>query len=298
LSVKGFFGHNDLPQSKATPLRDVYTDLARITAAEGRPEWLIIGGIFGDEIPREPRSRLLPICPSVKSNELPTYTINRKPEATTKYVTCAAFFLDNFDIEFKTHSLPHIVSARMFKVKSTPKPYGKNRSPRSSDQVNFKYARIKFEGGLEGKVKYFGSRGEMGVYVGKVSRAPYSVNMFNTKSGRYFLFMSFSSKDGWQQVGAGLFEKSRGSYSKRKTMFTIGRGASPYLYTWPYDYNTTHSWRRVNVQSTFRVKVLGARRSIDTRSLSQPKSQRKPKQYREYWTNFRWKVPDLSKLKR
>ncbi|KAF7558238.1 hypothetical protein G7Z17_g197 [Cylindrodendrum hubeiense] len=244
----------------------VFNDLARKTAARGDigPVWLTIGGIAGSSILRNPHSQIIPKFPhtegaNVKSNNAPPKMgFGKRWEWTGFHTDDSPFYIPQYDIQFLTHSHPHVISATMLHVK-----YHKVKSTKSipqggeGRQVKRTVASIRLRDMLgkctyAGKIPHLSTNPDLyGLYIGQVedmTRSGSKLNAsdivefgktpsasFNFSKQRYLLFINWNDRHRrWEYAADGIFKpKYNWRPPSRRYMLTVGTGAQKRFKRWP-----------------------------------------------------------------
>jgi hypothetical protein len=224
----------------------LFQDLARKTAAINSqgPAWLTISGVDGSLIPRSPSSQILPKYPHVPNDGEPTYKDKAgNNQWVGQWVDKTDDYISRFDIQFFTHSHPHIINAQMIVIKSA---FINNRKKR---RMRLKLGRTgKYQGSCICRKDgggFFSNGTEIegcqAVYVGKVGDLRiYTKSLYANQY--YFLFMKWRpSSGGWKLIGDGVFRPNTGGPNFKPTsavmgkrqIFTVGSGSQTWKDKWP-----------------------------------------------------------------
>jgi hypothetical protein len=247
-SVMGLFGVQIDPYRKNRDATYLFNDLARkaaastITKAIGSPCWLTLGRITsvnaGDAtIPRDPVSRLIPQFPNIQPNQTPTYNDGR---SVVDLIESSGNYIRVFDLQFITHSHPHIINARVSWLRKGDIDVRRNRLTFRTKAATCHYQ------DFNGRLQKRGGSGIVAVYVGKVesmtagkiawprSRMDLRTKLYN--NGRYLLFMEYRGNQ-WQLVGNGIFMPSVAKWNPppNRYIFTVGENAQQQKSIWRAD---------------------------------------------------------------
>jgi hypothetical protein len=246
-SAMGLFGLQIDPYRKHRDATYLFYDLARKAAAStitrpiGSPCWLTLGRIVGRSfeyhIPRDPASQLIPRFPNIQANQPPTYNDGR---SVLKMIESSGNYIKTFDIQFITHSHPHIINALM-----SPLCYNDVLVRQGMLTFRGKTARCHYQD-FGGRLEKRKGSGVWAVYVGQVKsmrsgKIAWPRNRTDVRTrlytdARYLLFMEYRQKK-WQLVGNGIFMPSDRDWNPplRRYNITVGQDSQQRRKLWAAD---------------------------------------------------------------
>ncbi|KAF1917729.1 hypothetical protein BDU57DRAFT_493968 [Ampelomyces quisqualis] len=264
-SIMGIFNLNIDPFKKNRDPTFMFNDLIRKTAASpniGAWAWLSIGGVTGNDIPPDPASRIIPRFPhdelniAATSNKPPEMEFAGRWEWVGHHVDRSPFYIKstggyntNHNINFMTHSQPHILNATMIPINQKPtspttkrvNTVGRKGVTRNKSMLKLlsKTAECIYSGDLIGEWKGAGSI--QAVFVGTVGDMRKSSFKIATATPlrdytgwKYFLFFKYRrSEKRWYVVANGVWNAPTWTPSLRsRVIFNVGRFAQHRFRKW------------------------------------------------------------------
>ncbi|KAF7932048.1 uncharacterized protein EAE97_009069 [Botrytis byssoidea] len=267
-SIMGIFNLVIDPFKKNHDPSFMFNDLARKTGATpsiGAWGWLTIGGVTGGDIPFDGTSGIIPRFPhdeakvAATTNQAPEMNfggrwewVGHHVDHSPFYITSPGSYSTSHNINFMTHSQPHIINATMIPVNHKPIVKGSRlvmtggrkgvRRTVSMLKLMNSWGRCVHSGDLAGSWSQPGSI--QAVFVGKVGDMSTAVEVAKPRYGyagwMYFLFFKYSrSEKKWQIVANGAWNPPKGwklPVSSR-SIFNVGHHAQERLKKWSADDN-------------------------------------------------------------
>ncbi|KAF7952748.1 hypothetical protein EAE96_005976 [Botrytis aclada] len=267
-SIMGIFNLVIDPFKKNHDPSFMFNDLARktgATASIGAWGWLSIGGVTGSDLPLDVTSGIIPRFPHDEAKV--AATTNQPPEMnfggrwewvghhvdySPFYITSPGSYRTSHNINFMTHSQPHVINATMIPVNHKPKLIGSRpvmsvgrkgvtRTVSILKLMNYS-GRCVHNGDLAGSWSQPGSI--QAVFLGEIGDMSGAVEVakprYSYKGWMYFLFFKYSrSERKWKIFANGAWNPPTGwkfPVSSR-SIFNIGHDAQQRFKKWSADDN-------------------------------------------------------------
>ncbi|KAM0137437.1 hypothetical protein ACHAO1_003999 [Botrytis cinerea] len=286
-SIMGIFNLVIDPFKKNHDPSFMFNDLARktgATASIGSWGWLTIGGVTGSDIPLDATSGIIPRFPHDETRV--AATTNQPPEMdfggrwewvghhvdqSPFYVTSTGSYRTSHNINFMTHSQPHVINATMIPVNYKPILVGSRlvatagrkgvRRTVSMLKLMNSSGRCVHSGDLAGSWSRPGSI--QAVFVGKVGDMSGTVEVAkplnNYKDWIYFIFFKyFRGETKWKRVANGAWNAPTGWKPpvSSRSIFNVGHHAQKRLKKWSADDNVWVDQRYQPLRHSYGVEPL------------------------------------------
>jgi hypothetical protein len=291
-SIMGIFDLQIDPFKKNRDAAFMFNDLIRKTAASpniGAWAWLTVGGVTGNDIPPDASSGIIPRFPhdelniAATSNKPPEMDFHGRWEWVGHHVDRSPFYIKSVsdyntshNINFMTHSQPHIINATMIPINLKPtspttrrvNTVGRKGVTRNKSKVKIlsKTADCIYSGDLVGEWRGAGSI--QAVFVGTVGdmrtgTPPIKVDPSNTSATNYsgwkcFLFMRYKkSVKSWCVVANGVWNAPTWTPpSSFRYIFNVGDRAQTRHRKWKTNDNNWVDQRTRRFKHTYGVEAL------------------------------------------
>ncbi|KAK6603204.1 hypothetical protein H4I96_05972 [Botrytis cinerea] len=246
--------------------------------------WLTIGGVTGSDIPLDATSGIIPRFPHDETRV--AATTNQPPEMdfggrwewvghhvdqSPFYVTSTGSYRTSHNINFMTHSQPHVINATMIPVNYKPILVGSRlvatagrkgvRRTVSMLKLMNSSGRCVHSGDLAGSWSRPGSI--QAVFVGKVGDMSGTVEVAkplnNYKDWIYFIFFKyFRGETKWKRVANGAWNAPTGWKPpvSSRSIFNVGHHAQKRLKKWSADDNVWVDQRYQPLRHSYGVEPL------------------------------------------